>query len=59
MSEKYELTVQDCIAGAFQALLRGDLAECDRLCALAQRAFRGRDDIPADTSVLVAKASLT
>lgn len=59
MSEKTELTVQDCMAGAFQALLRGGLAERDRLCALAQRAFRGNESIPADTSVLVAKESLT
>lgn len=58
MSEKTELTVQDCMAGAFQALLRGDLTERDRLVALAQRAFRGNEVIPADTPVLVAKESL-
>ena len=59
MSEKTELTVGDCMAGAFQALLRGDTAERDRLVALAQRAFRGNESIPADTPVLVAKESLT
>lgn len=59
MSDKTELTVQDCMAGAFQALLRGDTAERDRLCALTERALAGRDSVPADTSVLVGKESLT
>lgn len=59
MSEKTELTVQDCLTGAFQALLRGDTAERDRLCALAERAFVGKDTISVDTPVLVAKESLS
>ena len=37
--EETTLTVQDCLAGAFQAILRGDTAERDKLCALAERTF--------------------
>ena len=59
MTEKTNLTVQDCLAGAVQALLRGDLTERDRLCALADRAMAGRDAVPADTPVLVDRESLT
>ena len=59
MTTKTELTGQDCMAGAFQALMRGDLAERDRLCALARRAFAGRDAVAADTPVLVNRESLS
>lgn len=59
MSKKTDITIQDCLAGAFQALLRGDTAERDQLCALAERAFAGRESLPADTSVLIDKESLS
>lgn len=36
-----KLTVEDCLRGAFSALLKGDTAERDRLCDLAQTAFDG------------------
>lgn len=50
-AEKTVLTVGDYMAGAFQALLRGDLAERDRLCALAMTAFGGQESIAGDTPV--------
>ena len=56
MSDETTITVQDCLAGAFQALLRGDTAERDRLCAMAERAFK--DDstpIPCNTPVPLGK----
>lgn len=49
------LTVQDCMAGAFQALLRGDTAERDKLCAMAERAFKTNEEVPADTPVPLGK----
>ena len=39
------------MAAAFQALLRGDLAERDRLCALATTAFRDQQSVAGDTPV--------
>ncbi len=51
MAEKTEITVQDCMQGAWQALLRGDTDERDKLCALAERAFAGKQTVPLDTPV--------
>lgn len=48
--EETALTVEDCMAAAFQALLRGDTAERDQLCAMAERAFKGNETIPGNTS---------
>lgn len=52
MSNKTKITVQDCIQGAWQALLKGDLEGRDRLCAMAERAFEGQDEVAADKDVL-------
>ena len=56
-----DFNLQDCLAGAFQALLRGDTVERDKLCALAERAFEttGKDVLPGDTSVLIEKGKLS
>ncbi len=54
-TEKTELTVQDCLAAAFQALLRGDYAERDKLCAMAERAFRDDQPLPGNTPVPLGK----
>jgi hypothetical protein len=56
-NEKTDLTVQDCLAGAFQALLRGDTAGRDALCAMAERAFQqhGNQPLPGDTPVPLGK----
>jgi hypothetical protein len=34
------MSVDDCLKAAWQALLRGDTAERDRLCALAENIMR-------------------
>ena len=52
MSEKTDITVKDCLAGAFQALLKGDTHQRDVLCAMAERAFDGKgSSIPGDTVI--------
>lgn len=52
MSNKTDITVQDCLAGAFQALLKGDTHQRDVLCAMAERAFDGKSgSIPSDTVI--------
>ncbi len=50
-AEKTTITVEDCMKGAFSALLRGDLAERDRLCELATTAFKDRESVAADAAV--------
>jgi hypothetical protein len=50
-AEKTDFTVGDYMAGAFQALLPGDLPGRDRLCALAMTAFGGQESVAADTPV--------
>jgi hypothetical protein len=50
-AETTTFTVEDCLAAAFQALLRGDLAERDRLCALATTAFGDQQAVAANTPV--------
>ena len=56
-TEKTDLTVRDCLAGAFQALLRGDTAGRDTLCAMAERAFQkhGNQPLSEDTPVPLGK----
>lgn len=49
-AKKSDFTVHDCLAGAFQALLRGDTHQRDVLCAMAEKAMNG-DICPADTPV--------
>jgi len=39
------MTIEDCMRAAFQALLRGDLAERDRMCDLARNIINARDRI--------------
>jgi hypothetical protein len=48
---KTTITVEDCLKGAFQALLRGDTADRDRLCAMAEKAMRGKPCVPGNTPV--------
>lgn len=51
------ITLQDTLAGAFQALLRGDTGERDKLCALAERTFQahGNIDLAGDTTIIMGK----
>lgn len=53
MSDETKITVQDCLAGAFQALLRGDTHQRDVLCAMAEKAFHvtGESSLPGDTVI--------
>lgn len=53
-TDQTTLTVQDCMAGAFQALLRGDTAERDRLCAMVERTMKG-ESVPSDTPIIMGK----
>jgi hypothetical protein len=41
------LTADDCLRAAWQALLRGDAAERDRLCALAENLIKAGDRLAA------------
>lgn len=50
-AQKTTITVEDCLRGAFAALLKGDTATRDKLCAAAERAFNGRAEVPGDTPV--------
>ena len=45
------ITVGDCMRSAFEALLRGDTDERDRLCRLAETAFGSHDWVPLNTPV--------
>jgi hypothetical protein len=56
MSDKTTITVQDCLQGAFQALLKGDLKQRDILCAMAEKGFNGSESVPLDTPVILGKA---
>ena len=53
MTEKTITTLQDCLAGAFQALLMGDSDERDKLCAMAERTFAGCDSVSGDTPIIM------
>lgn len=51
-ANKTNITVEDCLRGAFQALLRGDTATRNRLCDAAMKAVRaGEQEMPADRPV--------
>ncbi len=54
---KTVLTLQDCLMGALQALLRGDIEERDKLCAMADRTFQqhGNQPLAGDTPVVLGK----
>lgn len=53
MAHENPITVEDCLKASWQALLRGDLKERDRLCDLAKLAFTGgQKQIPSDTPLL-------
>lgn len=54
MSDKTESTVKNCMVAAFQALLRGDIAERDRLCAMVERTMKG-DSVPGDMPIVMGK----
>ena len=41
MAVETKLTVEDCLRGAWQAMLDGDHDTFDKLCAMADRAFHG------------------
>lgn len=58
MTDRTEITIQDLLAGAFQALLRGDTAERDKLCAMATKTFEahGNVDLAGDTPIVTGKA---
>jgi len=53
MTNRDDITIHDCLAGAFQALLRGDTGQRDVLCAMAEREFQrqGSQSLPADTVI--------
>lgn len=52
MTEKTDITVGDCLKGAFSALLRGDTKERDRLCDMALMGFDGKNEpVPLDKSI--------
>ena len=59
MKEKTDLTLQDCLAGAFQAILRGDTGTRDVLCAMAEREFvrSGNQSLPGDTVITLKDAT--
>jgi hypothetical protein len=50
------MTADDCVRAAFQALLRGDTAERDRLCALAEDLMRRRDRLNAGGPLIEGEA---
>lgn len=55
MAEETKITLEDCLAGAFQALLRGDTKSRDTLCAMAEKAFSvtGQTSLPGDTVIQI------
>jgi len=55
MADKTDLTVQDCLQGAFQALLNGDTEGRDKLCGMAERTFQqhGAKVLPGSTPVVI------
>lgn len=50
------MTADDCIRAAFQALLRGDTAERDRLCALAKNIMLARERLEAGGPIIEGQA---
>lgn len=52
-AELTKITLKDCLAGAFQALLQGDTKTRDELCAMAETAFGNKivHSLPDDTEI--------
>lgn len=50
-----DITVEDCLKAAMAAILRGNTAERDRLCELAEFGFEGQSVVPADKSIFETK----
>jgi hypothetical protein len=48
-----EMTIEDCVRAAWAALMRGDYAERDRLCALAKIGFGSDEIVSGDKSIMV------
>ena len=47
-----DLTIQDCMKNAWQALLNGDTKGRDEWCAMAEKGFPNDvDDMPCDTPI--------
>jgi len=52
MASKTEITIEDCMKGAMEALLRGDFKERDRLCDIALLGFNGKEKADINQSIL-------
>lgn len=57
MSEKTDITAQDALRGAWQALIRGDTTSRDTLCALVERQMGTRSTISGDEVILLGDQS--
>lgn len=49
-ASRTDITMQDVLAGAFQALLPWGYGGAE-LCAQAEKAFRGRESVPLDEPI--------
>lgn len=56
--EKTTITLEDTLAAAFQAILRGDTVDRDKLCSMAERTFidNGNQSLSGDTPIIMGKA---
>ena len=57
MTQKTTLTIQDCMASAFQSLLRGDTNTRDKMCAMLERTFaaHGNTELSGQTPIIMGK----
>jgi hypothetical protein len=57
MTEKTTITIHDCMASAFQSLLRGETDTRDKLCAMVGRTFAAHNntELPGDTPIVLGK----
>jgi hypothetical protein len=57
MTEKTTITIHDCMASAFQSLLRGDTDTRDKLCAMMERTFAayGNTELSGNTPIIMGK----
>lgn len=46
------ITADECIKAAFDALLRGDTAERDRLCKMAEQLMRAGDRVRSGDKII-------
>lgn len=47
-----DITLEDVMQAAWEAILRGDFKERDRLCELAMMTFNGKSEpLPGDTLI--------